>query len=382
MEVEVDDIRGDLEKAFEQHESTPEIKEGGSPENAPESVRAPEQEAAAKPDADTAPEVGDPGEESSDGRVRGPDGKFQKKLAKHVGQEPVLQKPAVEQSKPADPKPQETGIAPPISWKGPAKAEWAKIPKAAQEEIARRETETSKVLSQTANARKHFDEFNTTIAPFMPLIRAQNSNPMAAVKNLMTTAAGLTIGSPQQKAQIIAEMIGNFGIDIETLDKLLQGQPIGRPQAQGTSQLEVAIQRQLQPVHDFMNKMQQTQAQREAQMRADADRVVEQFAAKNEFFEELREDIADLMEVAANRGREMSLEQAYKIAVSTHPEYSAAVQQRAAAAKAQQNSSNIQKARNAASSVRGNPALGSPDKGGPSSRRDDIAAAWEDLSAN
>jgi hypothetical protein len=376
-ELEKDDLRTDLEAAFEQHS-----EEGGSAKDTEEPLRTTEQETEAPAPAPAVEaEVGEPGEQSKDGRVRGADGKFAKQLKEPVertGEKPVEAKPAAGEAKPAAVKPDTSVFAAPVSWKAGAKSEWAKIPKVAQEEIMRRETETSKVLSQTANARKHFDEFNNTIGPFMPLIRAQNSTPMVAVKNLMTTAAGLTIGSPQQKAQIVAEMIGNFGVDIQTLDSILSGQVQQGPRsaAVGTSQVEVAVQRQLGPVYDFMNKMQQTQAQREAQMRQEADTVVEQFSSKHEFFEELRDDIADLMEVAANRGRNVTLEQAYNSVVSSHPEYSAAVQQRAAANRAKQNGS-VQRARNAASSVVGTPNMGSPGKTGEKSRRDDILEAWE-----
>lgn len=370
MEVERDDLRTDLEAAFEEYEA----EERGPAANPEEPLRAAEQEAAPVESAAPTdePEVGEPGEKSADGRVRGEDGKFKKVLKDFIdqpGDKPVPAKPA---AAPAATGPE---IKAPVAWKTGAKGEWAKIPRAAQEEIARREIETSKVLSQTANARKHYDEFNQTIAPFMPLIRAQNSEPMAAVKNLMTTAAGLTIGSPQQKAQIVAEMIGNFGIDIDMLDNLLAAAPRGRQQPAGTSQVEVAIQRQLQPVYDFMNKINQTHSQREVQLRQDADAAVEEFSSKHDFFEELRDDIADLMEVAANRGRNMTLDQAYKVAVSSHPEYAAATQQRVAAARAQQNGS-VQKARKAASSIAGNPVVSTPGKDA-ASRRDEIAAAWD-----
>lgn len=373
MEPEQDTLRDDLEKAFEHHET----EERGSAENTEEPVRPSAEEGQDEP-ISTEAKAEQPGKDDADAdvqrlaRERNQDGTF--KPGEKPTKDPVaVAKEAVQR----DSTPPSS--AAPVGWRTQAKSEWAKIPKAAQEEILRRENETAKALSTTKNARQHFDEFNQTVAPFMPLIRAQNSTPMAAVKNLMTTAAGLTIGSPQQKAQIVAEMIGNFGIDIEMLDKVLQGQVQNGPRQQpaGTSSVEVAIQRQLGPIYDFMNSVQQSRAQREEQMRADADEAVAKFAETHDFFDDLRDDIADLMEMNANRGRNMTMDQAYKIAVSNHPEYSQITSQRRAAANAGQKNGAVARARNAASSVRGSPAVGSPTKES-ASRRDDIMAAWDD----
>lgn len=359
-----DNIRTDLEAAFEQH--TPDPEAGGPPEDAEEPLRvAPE-----TPDAELPIEEGTAKPIEDKRFDKSADPKDPTKLAKPAGEKVV-------DSKSADPNLAE--VKPPVSWKAPAKAEWAKIPRAAQEEIARRESETTKAMSQSVNARKHFDEFNQTVAPFMPLIRAQNSTPMGAFKNLMTTAAGLTVGNPEQKARIIAEMIGNFGIDIQTLDNVLS-QATPRGQAAGTNPIEVAIQRQMAPIHEFMRTIQQGQQTREQQMAQEADVAVNSFAEKNEFFDDVRDDVADLLELNARRGREMTLDNAYKIAIAQHPEIQTVIEQRKGQQRARQNGSTVARARQAASSVSGVPNLGVANSREPVNRRDDIAAAWDDLS--
>lgn len=360
MPIEDTSARADLEAAFEKH--------AGQVEDTEVEVRP----AAEAPVPEPEPVAGDDGRFDKSADPKDP--------TKVIVKDPVKESPdAARVPDPNAPEP----IKAPVGWKPGAKGEWAKIPRAAQEEIARRETETAKVMSQTANARKHWDEFNQTVAPFMPLIRAQNSTPMAAFKNLMTTAAGLTVGNPEQKARIVAEMVQNFGIDIEILDKVLTGavqQPRGP--APGTNPIEIAIQRQLAPVYDFMRNVQQTQTQRQQQLAEDADREVQAFAEKNEFFDDVRETVADLMEVSANRGRSMTMDQAYKIAIAQDPELSAAMQQRQQQQRSQQRGQQVVKARQAASSVSGNPTLNPVTAREPVNRRDDIAAAWDELSQN
>lgn len=355
-ELELDTPRADLEAAFEQH--APETEAGGSPSDPPEPVRTPPEEAPAGGEPDkAAPEGGKPDAAGA---------------APAVGKQP----PVVDPAKPTDPN-AAAEVKAPVAWKAGAKAEWAKVPKAAQEEITRRETEVQKALSQSVNARNHWNEFNQTVAPFMPLIRAQNSTPMQAFKNLMTTAAGLTVGSPEQKARIVAEMIGNFQVDIKALDGILANNPTPAGRGNGTSDIEVAIQRQLSPVFDFMNNVKQTAAQRQQQTEAQTETEVAAFAEKNEFFEQLREEVADYLEVSARRGREMTLQQAYDRACQDAPDVKKVLQQRAAQQQANLRNGTVARARQAASSVIGKPNMGGGADPQRDTRRDDLLAAWE-----
>lgn len=362
MPEEFNDVspRADLEAAFEKYDAEAEAR--GSTPDPEEPVRSTPEEGA---EGAAAPDTTESGKPDAQG------------AAPAVGDKPAA--PTKPEGTPAA-APAAGEFKAPISWKAAAKSEWAKIPKAAQEEIARRETETQKIVSESVNARKHWNEFNQTVAPFMPLIRAQNSTPMQAFKNLMTTAAGLTVGSAEQKARIVAEMIGNFGVDIQTLDQVLSQAPQGRQQPPGTSAVEIAIQRQMAPVFDFMNNVKQSQANRQQQMESEADAEVLSFAEKNEFFEEVREDVADLLELNAKRGRKMSLDQAYQIACQQHPEVNKILQQREAQRKANLRNGTVARARNAASSVTGKPNLGGGATETRDNRRDDIVAAWDELS--
>jgi leucyl-tRNA synthetase len=181
------------------------------------------------------------------------------------------------------------------------------------------------------------------------------------------------MGSAQQKAQIVREIIQNYGVDIETLDKVLAGAPIN-PQsatvnAQNTPPAWAA------PLFQFVNGVQQTQKQREQQINQEAEQQTQAFAASHEFYEDVREDMADFMEFAAKRGRAMTLQQAYDRACQENSDVKAILDQREAA-KRSSAPGGVARARAAASTVVGQP-RNSPVPAAPADRRGDIMAAWE-----
>lgn len=368
MSASENDLKKDLEAAFEQHATETDQEAGRSTvSDTPEPVR--DTSTAQEPtiaSGEESTEVRDPDK----GRARNADGTFAD------GKPATIAKPeGVKSSDAPVADPQAEPIGPPAGWKPTAREHWSKIPKQAQEEIVRREKETAQTLRQAAQARQMANDFQTVVNPFLPMIQAQGSNPMQAVKNLMTTAAGLTVGTQEQKARIVREIIQNYGIDIQTLDAVLAGQPVQQQQSPG-QQNQLAPPAWAQPIFQFMNGVQQTRAQREQQILADAESQTEQFAAKHEFFEDVREEMADLMEVAARRGVVVTLEQAYEKAVSLNADLKGIVSQRQAAQRA--SGSNIQRNRNAASSITGAPKngpAGAPQGG--DDRRSSLAEAWD-----
>lgn len=274
----------------------------------------------------------------------------------------------------ADAKP--TDEPAPISWKAEEKAHWAKVPPEVRAIISRRELETQRALSTSAQARKFNDEFARTVSPYAHLIRAQNSTPIQAVDNLMRTAAGLTVGSPQQKAAIIAEIIGNYGVDLQTLDAVLSNQPA--PQNVGHASVPPQFAQMLQPVYQFMEKVNSSRQTYEQQQAAKIEEEVSTFGADKPFFDEVREEMADLMEVAAKRGKTLTLEQAYNVAISADPKYASAIQQRTHANDVSAAAATLARARRAASSVAGAPNGSKLTPKAPTTRREALEQAYED----
>lgn len=265
---------------------------------------------------------------------------------------------------------------PPVSWKPAVREQWAKLPAEVRAEISRRETEMQRFVSQNDFHRKFSETFSKVVQPFDHLIKSQNSTPLQAVRNLMTTAAGLMTGSQQQKAEIVRDIINNYSIDIRTLDSVLSGSVIGAPAQQ--PQQNPAFYDALKPVYGFMSEIQQARQAHEQRRQQEAVNQVEQFADKP-YFDDLRDEMADLMEVAANRGIEMTIEQAYQKAVALNPEVSDLITRQKQAEEARRNGgTRLAKARKAASTLTGAP-VGAPDgKGAPKTRKEMLTAAYED----
>lgn len=305
----------------------------------------------------------------------------EKKVDKAVQQELKAAK-RIESGKPPEQKAQQ--LAPddkaPVSWKPAQRELWSQIPKEARDEIRRRETEIARTLNETGVMRKFATDFANVVAPYQHLIRAQNSTPLQAVQNFMQTAAGLMQGNPMQRAQIVAEIIGNYGVDIKALDEVLS-KSYNPQAAQHNAVQNGAPPPWAKPMFDFMERAQTQQQMYEAQQRQQADREIEQMAEKP-FFEDLREDIADLMEIAAKRGRVLSLEEAYRKAIELDPDISK-LAKRTVTPPNQQNSvsqaaATLARARRAAKTIAGAPRgeAGKSDK--PKTRRELLSEAWDD----
>lgn len=260
----------------------------------------------------------------------------------------------------------------PASWKVGVREEWANLPQPVKEEVLRREKNVADILQQTAGYRKVAEEFQQMVHPFEPLIASRNKAPMDAVKELLNTVAGLSLGTAQQKAQIIANTINQYGIDIATLDGLLSGQAPD-PQA---SQIEQLLNQRLAPMQDFMSQVQQSQAAYQQQVASSVDADVASFASSHEFYDDVRMDMADLIELAAQRGESLTLEDAYNRALAVHPEITQVISGRRQQQTAAQRQQQIAQKQAAASSV---PSIGpgSSGAGAPATLRGALEDAWE-----
>ena len=354
-----DSMREAMTAAYEEAESEEEQETGGSPENASESLGlAPEGE----------PEGGQPegGEEELSGGIEG-----EGEGAPGAG-EPL----PVSADAGGDVDPLGEGPTAPVSWKPGIREHWKDIHPEVQDEIARRESDHNKVLNDSAGFRKVADEYYRVVAPFQSLIQAQNSTPAEAIHNLMSTAAQLTQGTPARKAEVIRNIINEYGVDISMLDEVLAGQPVADDP---NAALLTSIDERLAPIHNFMGGVQQQQTTRNEAVGAEAATELATFAtAHSEFYEDLRDDMADLLEMAANRGRAMTMEEAYERAAGAHPDIGPILSQRAAAAAGKLDPAAAARKSNAAASIRGTPNAGGTPGGGEETVRGTIEQLWDD----
>jgi hypothetical protein len=354
MDNEDTSRRADLEAAFdkvEQAQATPE----------------PAQEVIAVPDAPIGDKATD---DAASQKARDEKGRFAPKIGDKAPEPPKEVAPVKVEAKPAAPSAPppitevaQPKIAPPRSLKATTREGWAKLPREMQEDIAVWDRETLKTKSEAAQAMQMASSFKEAISPYEHLFRAEGVEPMQGIGNLMRTTAALATGAPQTKASIVAGIIKTYGVDIATLDALLSGQ--AAPQAQPSYDPGMVARQAQEAVRQELAQYQQRAAQTTAASQLEAFEATEP-----EFFDDLRDDMARLLE----SGFAKDYNDAYSKAQLLNPTVARVVEQRKAAASA----NGVQRAQAAASSVRGQPAIGvaaSPER----DRRGDLEDAWNKI---
>lgn len=262
----------------------------------------------------------------------------------------------------------------PQSWKPTTRAQWDKLPPEVRKEVNRRELETTRVLNDSSNARKLAQEVEQAAQPFMARLQSLGATPVAAMAELLKADHILSSAPKAQKAQYMAKMIADYGVDIEDLDNALAGnvKQSMDPQVQINAQVERLLQERMQPYQQLLERERQREIAESQGLYA----TVEQMARDPRFpyFNDLRETMADVIDLAAKRGRQMSLEEAYNKAAMLDPEISGLVSKTQNVSRA---NSQAQRAKAASVSVGGAPSglmSGSPAAG---DRRAVIEAAFD-----
>ena len=273
-------------------------------------------------------------------------------------------------------------IQPPASMSPLAREHWATLPPVMQQEIQRREVDMQRFVNDTAQTRQVGDAFIQAIQPHMMAIQAEGVDPITAVSNLMHIGSRLRFGTPAEKANTVAQIVKAYGIDVRSLDGALDEALNGnrqQPQDAGAANpqyIQQLVQQQLAP---FMQAAQQRQQAAAQQIEVSTRTAMQQFASdpKNEFFNDLRGTMADMIEVAERQGMSMSLADAYQRAAMLHPDVSRVMLARQQGVNAQQLTAAARTAKAAAVSVRGSAPVGNPNGVEPSSIRESIEAAIE-----
>jgi hypothetical protein len=306
QEIEETSTQDDLAAAWDEHEQ----EEAETLESAPTEELPSDQEVQQTAESAEEPEQAESGE---------PD----------VQADPAVQPEAdTGDNKPEAAKGDE--IAAPVSLPATAREEWANTPPIMQKAIAKRERDYAVGIQKYAENAKRAEQMDSALEPYKQYFAMNGGDPAAQINGLLQTASSLQMGNAQQQAQTIAGLVQQFGVDINALDQALstaigssapQQAVAGQQQGPGVGQ---------QPTPDYVQRqvdaalapyMQQQQAQQQ-QAQQSAAYEVEQFSQnpKNEFYREVRMDMADLMDLASNRGIQMSMQEAYDKACALSPE--------------------------------------------------------------
>lgn len=238
----------------------------------------------------------------------------------------------------------------PASWKALEREHWKDVPKAAREAIMRREREVSSTMQQLSDVRKFADNFAQAIYPYRENIRREGATPLGAVQSLMQVASVLQSNDQRSKASQIATLIHRYGVDFETLAEVLES-GVGREEPIIQQRVQAAIQ----PYQEAMQRQQQEAMQRQQQTKSSVQQELETFRAdpKNEFFNDVREDMADIMDAEARRGNVITFKEAYDRACKLNPEVSGVMTLRQQSDAAKKRAEEARAKQRAAKSVQG-----------------------------
>ncbi len=232
----------------------------------------------------------------------------------------------------------------PASWTPLAREKWAGVAPEVQAEIHRREREHGQLMEQAAGARQFIDAFQRVCSPYEVLIQAEQTTPLQAVDALLRSAAVMHVGTPEQKVGLVAGVIKQYGIDLRMLDSVLANAPLPPPGA--GPMLDPRVDQLLAQQRQWFEQQQQTEQAGIAHLLGD-------FASTHEFYEDLRNVMADLIEMAGRRGEVLTMEDAYGKACKLDDGVSKILAARASANSAGTRNAAAQRARRAALSISG-----------------------------
>ena len=267
----------------------------------------------------------------------------------------------------------------PQSWRAGSKAKWEGIDPDVKQEVVRREREITRVLADSAGARQVVTNLQQAVAPFATRLQAMNADPVKAFQEMLRADYLLATGGKRQKSEMIAKFIKDYEVDVVDLDSVLSGQ---QRQPTPTDGVEELLQKRLAPFEQYMAQQRQTAAQRKAADEAAMQQSIEDMATDPEYphFEDVRDTMADLIEINARKGVSLSLKECYNKALAMDPRISTELAaQNEAATKAKlvaERNARAQRAKLASSSITGAPSVvrvGAP----ATDRRAIIEAAFE-----
>jgi len=192
---------------------------------------------------------------------------------------------------------------------------------------------------------------------------------MSFVQDLFSTARSLAGGDQQTKAEVVANIVQSYGVNLQALDAALTRRVSAPAEVHQARQMMTRMQ--YQQLHQ--------QASQEHENLAVAESAIAEFGAdpKHEFFADVRDMMADLVE----SGKVNSLDDAYTAAIWANPGTRKILLQREAQSRVATKTKRAEAARHASSAVHGSPTYSPGAANGAAenqSLRQSIEAAFDE----
>lgn len=223
------------------------------------------------------------------------------------------EKAAAEAAKAAETSAEVQEIGAPKTWNKDELAKWATIPPEIQKELApilaRREQDFLNGITQYKEAAELGVKYNDVVAPYMPVLQAENVDPVQMFQSFAANHYLLSKGTPEQKIELAASLITGYEIPLAELLNYMADN-VSEP----VSPQITALEGQVKELRNLISSAQTTNSDRAtSQVVAE----IEAFAADpaHPYFDELADDISKIFK----SGMAETLAEAYDKAVFANP---------------------------------------------------------------
>jgi hypothetical protein len=224
----------------------------------------------------------------------------------------AVEPPPQPEEKPAEENAEEVqATGAPKTWTKEALAEWATIPPRAQTEILKREEDFLRGITQYKEAAELGAAYSKVVEPYMPVLAAENVNPIGLFQSFAANHYLLSRGSDEQKVELAAQLINGYNIPLgPLLNFMAESGETRQPDPE-----VVSLRRELNDLKFGLNN--RSQAEHNARIE-DLGREIDAFAADtaaHPYFDEVANDIHNLFKA----GLAKDLTEAYEKAVYANP---------------------------------------------------------------
>lgn len=223
--------------------------------------------------------------------------------------------PAEDETKPVEGEATENSeavqeVGAPKTWTKAALEKWATVDPLVQQEILKREDDFMRGITGYKAAADLGVRYSKVAEPYAAQLAAHNVDPVQLFQSFAANHYLLSFGNEQQKMEIAANLMNNYGIDLGKLSSFVGEQIIAPVDPE-----IAALRQELNAIKQGQTAYQQQNVEA---ARTNLRQQIDEFAADpaHPYFDEVAEHIGKLIET----GSAQSLEEAYNTAVYANPE--------------------------------------------------------------
>ena len=247
-------------------------------------------------------------------------------------------------------------LEPPTSWPAEQQDVFRSVPKETQEFLLSLEQNAVAPLQQQIEALSPYQQIANQWDPYFS---QQGVPPAQMINELLQANLVLRTGTPQQKANLLNNIVSQYGIPLgeDPLPDDLANDPVASalaPQLQAVQQGLAQLQSQMGSQFDALKQNQAQQQQQAIDQMASA--VDAEGKPKYPYFNEVKGYMNALAETANSTGQSVTWDQVYEQACRAHPTVWPKIQSATRAAEIAQRKAIAADKQRASSSVSGSPA--------------------------